>query len=33
MRKILFLILMLSSVSIQAQNLIVKGVVSDESDV
>ncbi|UVR72848.1 carboxypeptidase-like regulatory domain-containing protein [Bacteroides xylanisolvens] len=33
MRKILFLILMLSSVGIQAQNLIVKGVVSDESDV
>lgn len=33
MRKILFLILMLSSAVIQAQNLTVKGVVSDESDV
>lgn len=33
MRKILFFILMLSAVTIQAQNLIMKGVVSDESDV
>lgn len=33
MKKILFLILMVSSVCIQAQNLTVRGVVSDESDV
>ena len=33
MKKILFMILMLSSVFMQAQNLTVKGVVSDEVDV
>lgn len=33
MKKILFLIMMVSSVCIQAQNLTVRGVVSDESDV
>lgn len=33
MKKILFLIFMVSSVCIQAQNLTVRGVVSDESDV
>lgn len=33
MKKILFLILMVSSVCIQAQNFTVKGVVSDETDV
>lgn len=32
MRKILFLILMVSSVCLQAQNLTVRGVVSDESE-
>lgn len=33
MRKILFLILLVSSVSLQAQNFTLRGVVSDESDV
>ncbi len=33
MKKILFLILMVSSVCMQAQNLTVRGVVSDETDV